>query len=208
MKNTTKNELPDQGKSWFEVNGDSTYALDWPINGGSLVYEIGGYEGRWSSQIIEKYHPRMMIFEPQKWAYDRCYERLNLPQDKITLHNFALWTHETPHIIGDFGRDGASLLKVWGPDTAEVKCMDAFRYFQEEIDVCLMNIEGGEFVLLPYLIGMGLIKYIKYFWMQVHMFPTDSGQKYKALRKQMEKTHTIIWDFSPTAVCWKRNDVK
>ena len=62
--------------NWTEVDGDNTLALDWPIDENSIVFEIGGYEGRWSLQMAEKYNPRLYIFEPQDWARERCREKL------------------------------------------------------------------------------------------------------------------------------------
>jgi len=43
--------------TWFEVDGDNTLALDWKIDEHSIVWEIGGFEGRWAAQIQEKYNP-------------------------------------------------------------------------------------------------------------------------------------------------------
>lgn len=194
--------------NWYEADGDNTLALDWPIDKDSIVFEIGGYEGRWALQMAEKYNPRMFIFEPQDWARDRCAEKLR--GYNATIYPFGLWVYEAYLPLGDFGRDGASLLKPNHKDVTTVLVKDIFGFIlehlekDEEIDVCLMNIEGAEWALVPYMIGLGIMDRIKYFWMQFHTFVPYAFDKKDILFNNIQKTHDLYWDSSPTAICWRR----
>lgn len=142
---------------WIKGDGDNTLALDWPgISEDSVIWEIGGYEGRWAEQMSKKYNPTIHIFEPQDWACDRMREKFTA-NPKLKIHQFALWTHTDEMELADYEHDGASLTKQNIGKTSTVQTVDAFSFFLDTcpsgIDVCLMNIEGGEYILLPYMIG-------------------------------------------------------
>jgi hypothetical protein len=49
---------------WLAVDGDNNLAIDWPIDENSVVWEIGGYEGRWAEMMAEKHNPEIHFFEP------------------------------------------------------------------------------------------------------------------------------------------------
>ncbi|MBA7576805.1 hypothetical protein ES708_18647 [subsurface metagenome] len=39
---------------WFEIKGDETLRLDYNLDKNSIVFDIGGYKGQWSSEIFSK----------------------------------------------------------------------------------------------------------------------------------------------------------
>jgi hypothetical protein len=195
----------DSIQNWRDADGDNTYALDWSIDSQALVWEIGGYEGRWAAQMVEKFDPWMRIFEPQDWAFRKLHERFK-ENNKILLYPFGLWIETAFLPLFHFETDGASLLNEGGRD----KLCD-FREIGQilrdeirDIDVCLMNIEGAEFVLLPYLFRLDLMKRFRFFWCQFHTFADPGGKAAYWIYHEMNKTHNLIWDFYPTAVAWER----
>ncbi len=197
-------------QNWTKVQGDKTLALDWPgVNESSLVWEIGGYEGRWALQMAEKYECRVDVFEPQPWAAELA--RRALENTKADVWQFGLWTHNGDITMNDFGRDGASFIKYKQPDRQTVLIKDVYAHFLEwkieQIDVCLMNIEGGEFILIPYMLGMGLFSKIKYFWCQWHIdYVQNAHEKWDFLKQKMGETHDFYWDAGVTAQAWVRRD--
>lgn len=195
---------------WLAEDGDNTLSLDWHgLDENSLIWEVGGYKGRWAKQMAEKYDCRIHFFEPQQWAIDKAKEEL--AGCKAEFFNYGLWTHRAELLLGDFGRDGASLLKPEHTDRKSVLVVDIdqFVYLKdiEEIDVCLVNIEGGEFVLIPYMIGIGLMAKINYFWAQFHLFVPGSDRKFEAIKRGLAMTHDLIWDCGSTAMAWKRREM-
>ncbi len=197
-------------QDWFQARGDDTLALNWPgVNEDSVVWEIGGYEGRWALQMAEKYNPELFVFEPQDWAVVKIKEKLM--GYKANVYQFGLWTHGSEMTLTEFGRDGGTLMPYpGGKDDQKILVADAYSFFIkeriEQIDVCLMNIEGGEFVLLPYMIGMGMMPKIKYFWIQWHLFVQTAAEKWLRLRQMLDVTHEMIWDCGSTAQAWRRRD--
>lgn len=196
--------MTDSINTWREKDGDNTYALDWPIGEDSLVWEIGGYEGRWAAQMAEKFNPTIDIFEPQTWAFVKMAERF-WGKEKIRLHPHGLWIDNVVLPLHHVETDGASILNEGGKtqDGVFEDVYDALKAEPKDIDVGLMNIEGAEFILLPYMIGLGLMERFRFFWCQFHTFADPSGDRKGMIYNGMQRTHDIIWDFYPTAVAWE-----
>lgn len=191
--------------SWREVDGDNTLALDWPLGENSHVWEIGGYEGRWAAQIAEKFNCYIDIFEPQGWAVDKLRERFK-ENPRITIHPYGLWVEDARLGMGDYFTDGASLLKPHDADHLEdfKNIYDEIKGFDHGIDLCLMNIEGTEWLLINSLQAEGSFVRFKYFWCQFHEFVGDASTRKSATYSTIELTHDLLWDHYPTAVAWKR----
>ena len=191
--------------TWQEVNGDETLALDWTIGENALVWEIGGFEGRWASQMVEKYNPMMHIFEPQQWAVEHLKTRF-AGAPKVSIHPFGLWTHDTKLRLWEHDTDGASVVKNNGRTSEVCDFEDIFKYINTtDVDVCLMNIEGAEYALIPYLLGLGMMERFRYFWCQFHPETSlFSEQKEARIFNGMFATHRVMWSYLPTAVAWER----
>lgn len=193
-------------QNWKEINGDETLALDWPLYSTSHVWEIGGYEGRWAKQILEKYDCDITIFEPQLWAVQRM--QITFRENwNIHLKPYGLWTENVVLPIGNYGTDGASLIN---DDGREVKQLGAFRSISQEmkevesyIDLALMNIEGAEYTLIPRMIEHNHMARFKNFWCQFHPKVADDPA-FVHIVEGMAKTHEMIWDCYPHAVAWRR----
>ena len=193
-------------EKWHEADGDSTLALDWPLNEDSHVWEIGGFEGRWAQQIWDKYHCNITIFEPQAWAVERMKKRF-AGISKIDIRPYGLWTHDDTLALANFETDGASMVSVQ-PDKpiGMGKFVDYFSEledFPHAIDVALMNIEGAEYILLPEFVWSGVIMQFKNIWCQFHP-DGESDDRHIAIFDQMGKTHEMIWNCFRTAVAWRK----
>lgn len=198
-------------RKWRDLDGDNTLALDWDLNEDSLVWEIGGFEGRWAEQIWKKFHCHIKIFEPQNWAVHRLLKRF-MGIVKVDIMPYGLWVRNDVLIMGNFETDGASVVdNAKGPHSSiGVKDIipEIYKDFQRHggiIDLVLMNIEGAEFTILPYLISTGAMEYFDYFWCQFHPGLVDDGENQaKEIILGMAKTHDVLWECYPTAVAWRR----
>ena len=199
---------------WRESDGDNTYAIDWDLNEDSHVWEIGGFEGRWAQQIWDKFHFYITIFEPQLWAVEKLEKRFE-GINKIGIRDYGLWVEKGNKVISNYFTDGASITRF---DASTEHGEGEFRGINSElhnfkvlnsvsqIDLCLMNIEGGEFSLMPYLSVHNQMVNFNNFWCQFHPGRHDEKTYYpiKTIYELMEKTHDLSWDFFPTAVAWRR----
>jgi hypothetical protein len=108
-----------------------------------------------------------------------------------------LWEHDT---------DGASIVKHDGRKKEFCEFRDIYLPGRpSDVDVCLMNIEGGEFVLLPYMLSLNQMRRFRYFWCQFHPEEVQNGdKKADSIYAGLGETHNILWDYYPTAVAWER----
>lgn len=191
---------------WREVDGDNTLAIDWPLTEDSHVWEIGGFEGRWAQQIWDKYHCHIDIFEPQWWAVEKLNRRFE-GIEKIKIHPYGLWTHDDVIQIGNYHTDGASIVKpndgreVTMPGTFKMMAAEIYG-FKPKIDLCLMNIEGAEYYILPEIILTGMISRFRNFFCQFHPDPSILASHFPFF-ETMDRTHELLWDYHPTAVAWR-----
>lgn len=194
-------------KKWLDCDGDNTLALDWPVDELSLVWEIGGYEGRWTKQMVEKHGCYIEVFEPQEWAFKKLQDQFyDVPAVKV--YPYGLWIRDDFLPIGSFFTDGASIIKKGDGDPTHA---GAFRDIHREmmhvgvLDVCLMNIEGAEWDLIPYMIAKNDMMKIDNFWCQFHPGLIENpDQRIEDIFTKMEETHKLLWNCYPTAVAWRR----
>jgi len=195
--------MSDPNSKWKMANGDETLALDWEIDENARVWEIGAFEGRWAAQIAERYNPIMELFEPTDWGYGKCSNRF-LDNKKITVHHYGLWVTDAFLPLYNPGNDGGSVLMEHVRSEVCVFTDVYTEIGEREIDLCLMNVEGSEFVLLPYMIANGLMANIRQFWCQFHLFVNDSEKRYLRIHEGLKATHNVKWNYFPTAVAWER----
>ena len=84
-QNTSKSPIQE----WRNIKGDQTLRLDYDLNQNSLVLDVGGYEGQWSSDIYSRYRCKIIIFEPVAEFASAIKKRFNA-NDDITVCPFGL----------------------------------------------------------------------------------------------------------------------
>ena len=86
--------------------------------------------------------------------------------------------------------------------------VDASRYFDamglDHIDLLKINIEGGEYDLLPNLIASGWIERITDIQVQFHDFVPDAIAKTQRIQESLRRTHRITWMFPMVWENWTR----
>lgn len=180
-------------------------SFDFPLTPDSIVMELGGFNGRWCSEIARRYNPRLYVYEPQLWAYHKL---TDLFKDSLNINcfNFGLGLRDAVLTMGEFGTDGCSFLPA--PRQQGIGYMkEWYNHIVElgltHIDLLLVNIEGYEFELLPYI--MPWITNVKWLMVQFHLQVggRDWTNEYHAIREQLSLTHNVLWDYGPVLVCWE-----
>lgn len=173
-------------------------AIDWPLDSSSVVVEVGGYVGRWALQIAERYRPRLVVFEPQPWAAEVCRAVLG---DRATVVNAALGDHFGPMQMTNWETDGCSLAKPGGD--RQVVMVEAAQTFDQlgitTIDLLLMNIEGYEYTLLPYLLDQGILP--RRLMIQLHGSDDDNAAVFDRLA---QAGYHIVWTYGAMLTAWER----
>ena len=185
-------------KRWFGDDGDNTLRLDYNLTPESIVFDLGGYKGDFTEKIFEKYSCYVYLFEPSVPFYTACVERF-ARNPKIMCFNFALSDFEGDTLISD-SADASSLVSeviAGQPHTEKVK-VKIFKNTLDElgidhIDLAKINIEGGEYNVLPHLMESQSIHKIKNLQIQFHNFVKNAERQRSDIRKRLSLTHENTW---------------
>ena len=181
-------------------------AIDWPLDQESVVVEVGGYKGRWALQIAERYQSHLYVFEPQPWAADVCREVLG---ERARVLEYALGVegdddHPVTVAMGEWETDGCSIIK---PGHNHVTMHAIERVFAllgiTHIDLMLMNIEGYEYTLLPYMLERGIAPCR--LMVQFHTFADPDGMRLARIYEQLAAlNYHIAWTYGVMLTAWER----
>lgn len=183
-------------KRWFRDDGDSTMRLDYPLSPDSVVWDLGGYHGDFAAQINQRYRCRVFVFEPVPAFHAQCVARF-AGNDKIQCLKTGLSDKAGQFDISD-SADASSFVRGNGVgQKAELRPVTEM--FHElglnRVDLLKINIEGGEYEVIPALIDAGLIDRVRYIQVQFHNFIPGAIAKRNAIRTALTKTHVEMWNY-------------
>lgn len=211
MNHPHKSRIPDLAREAIQsaatINYEWDYkAIDWPIDEFSIVWEVGSYKGRWALQICQKYNPCMFAFEPQTWAADVTQHVLQPYNARV--FNYALGSQDGAFHMTHQDTDGCSFYRHGTPGEL-VKMRDVRKVKEEllgdkDIDLLMMNIEGYEYQLLPYMLVNGV--HPKFLSVQFHGYEmihdVKPDESYMKVRGMIEKLYVNLWDYGMTLSGW------
>lgn len=181
---------------WFRDQGDKTLRLNYDLDKNSVVFDLGGYEGQWSSDIFSMYECSIQIFEPVEDFVSRIEERFSR-QKKIVVHRFGL-SNENRKTQIYLDRDATSVFKS-SSESREIRLVKASDFFEREgishVDLMKINIEGGEYDLLEHLLDCELTKRIENIQVQFHDFVPNAEERMKEIQKGLGATHSLTYQY-------------
>jgi hypothetical protein len=72
-----------------------------------------------------------------------------------------------------------------------------------DIDLMKINIEGGEYDVLPAMIESGIIQHIKYLQVQFHNFVKHAAKRRKKILVELARSHFEMWNYEFVWESWK-----
>jgi len=191
-------------KNWVADKGDELLRLNYNLTFKSIVFDLGGYEGEFAEKIHEKYGATVYIFEPVKSFYENIVNRFK-GNDKIKVFNFGL-SDKNSNIEISLNADGSSCFTEVGiKETIVLKDINWFIDEQKivKIDLFKINIEGGEYEVIPALIKSGKVKDISDIQVQFHTFIDNAKVQRRSIRKELSITHELTYDYWFVWENWK-----
>lgn len=183
-------------KPWFKINGDKTLRLNYDLNNDSMVFDLGGYEGQWTSDIFSKYQCEIYLFEPFLNYTQNIKQRFQ-KNNKIKIFGFGLGKEDKRMLL--YSNDDASSVFKKEGSSFEIEIRKASSFLKdnniESIDLMKVNIEGGEYDLLDELIEDGSILMIKNLQIQFHDFVPNAYARMKAIHTSLSATHTPTYQY-------------
>lgn len=191
-------------KQWFKDDGDKTLRLNYPLNENSIVFDIGGYEGKFADEIFNKYQCTIYVFEPVDKFYKSICERFK-NNSKIKVFNFGLSDKDEEMMISI--SDDASSIHKDADNKQKIRLKSINDFIIENkiqhINLMKINIEGGEFQVLPALIDSNFVANIENLQIQFHNFIPNSVEMRENIRKELGKTHQLTYDYYFIWENWK-----
>lgn len=196
---------------WFNDRGDETLRLDYPLTAESVVFDLGGYHGDFASAINERYGSSVYLFEPVSEFYKKCLARFH-DNPKIICLNYGLSSENGWMDIG-VAENASSFASPHATGVVQpvqvrsvVECIRELKI--NKIDLMKINIEGGEFEVIPAMIESGSIKMVSNLQIQFHNFVDQATLRRDDIRKKLAETHTEMWNYEFVWESWslKRND--
>jgi FkbM family methyltransferase len=191
---------------WFAVNGDKTLRLQYDLNSLSVVFDIGGYEGQWSSDIAAMYNCKIFIFEPVIEFAKNIKSRFS-KNNNIQVLDYGLSGMNAKREIA-LAYDSSSTHKEG--NKIEIQLVDVVAFMEEhginEVDLMKINIEGDEYDLLDRLISSGKIKAIRNIQVQFHDFVSGAPERMNDIKINLSKTHKPTYQYEFVWENWERSN--
>ncbi len=194
-------------RRWLNDNGEARrYAFDF-LDHRSMVFDIGGFEGTWTDAIRSRYGCKVEIFEPHPRFAEYLEQKFNL-DSAVTVHPFALGGQTGRLELSD-DHDASSSV-AGGAKTVTGKIVDTATFFgnfhHDRIDLAKINIEGGEYELLPALMDNGSIARFRTLQIQFHLFDKSHIALRDSIVARLAKTHRQDWAYEFVWEQWTLRD--
>jgi FkbM family methyltransferase len=192
-------------RQWFADDGEYTLRFDYELDEDSIVFDLGGYQGQWASDLYARYRCRIYLFEPVSSFAERI--RLRFKRNEhIQVYQVALGgttRREIIHVTADassmFGRSGRG---------EPIEIIDVSEWFSKNpvtrIHLMKINIEGGEYELLDRLIETGLVEIIDNIQVQFHGFVKGDQERMERIQNALQKTHEPTYQYKFVWENWRR----
>lgn len=192
-------------RPWFAADGDATFRVDYDLGPDSVVVDVGGYRGQWASDIVARYLCAVHVFEPVPQYAEEIRQRFRL-NDRVVVHAAALGGENgSLRLALEADRSSAHLT---GREVTEAPVRAAADVFGElgltRIDLMKVNVEGGEYDLLPHLIRTGWISKVRDLQVQFHDFVPDADARMRDIQQELARTHRVTYSFPFVWENWRR----
>ncbi len=191
-------------RRWVADRGDETRRLDYGLEAGAIVLDVGGYEGRWTEQLIGRFDCLVQVFEPVPEFASAIESRLG-PSGRVRVHAYGL-AGRTGEVDFHLSADGSSALRGQG-EPRRVRMRAAAEVFRElgleRVDLMKINIEGGEYELLEHLLDHGLTARLRHLQVQFHDFVPGARARMRAVLSRLASTHEPEWRYPFVWESWR-----
>jgi|10_taG_2_1085330.scaffolds.fasta_scaffold14180_4 FkbM family methyltransferase len=197
-------------RKYFANGGDASNLYNYNLDLDSIILDIGGHTGDLGGEMYNRFGCNVNIFEPIKDFYDNIVQRF-ASIEKIRVFNYG---------VGKSNYE--TLLNVQGESTSEFPRNDKIIFGKKElvqiksfvsvireldlnmIEVCSINIEGGEYNLIPHIINEGAISQIKNLQIQFHDFIPNAEQMRKEIQDKLSETHKMTFNYDFVWENWEK----
>ena len=198
---------PSQRAQIWNKTTDEEKRYVYDLNEHSVVFDLGGYEGQWTSDIYARYCPTIHVFEPVQLFFNKISKRFRTNK-RIFVHQYGL-SDANKKVDIFLDANGSSQFIQTGHQIERISLVKAMEFLSEHhinhIDLIKINIEGGEYDLLDHLIASGWVKNISNIQVQFHNFVPDALTRMHDIQNKLALTHHTTYSAPFVWENWKRN---
>ncbi len=189
---------------WIKDNGDLTHRLRYDLNEDSIVFDLGGYKGEWAEKIHQNYNSKIYVFEPVHSFYNKILNQFKL-NTNVHVFCYGLGPKDEELEIS-LTSDSSSIFNTEG-EKEKIQMKEFIKFLEEQdiknIDLIKINIEGGEYDLLEYIIEHNILHMFKNIQVQFHRFIPECVARRNNIREHLSKTHETTYDYEFVWENWK-----
>ena len=194
----------------FLSQGGEQLRYDYTIGTDETVLDLGGYRGDWTNEVLTRFGCRAIVFEPGDANFEALVERFS-GDERVTLCHFGVGASSRVDRIA-LADDRSSLFtrKSRHDPHQRVEIRDIAGWWDVDllpsVAVMKVNIEGGEYEVLPRMLETGLIERVLNLQVQFHSFVPDAEAKMEQIAQSLSRTHIQTYDFRYIWENWRRLD--
>jgi FkbM family methyltransferase len=175
------------------------------LNDSSQVVIFGGYKGISSDLIKQDFNPKIHIVEPIPAYANFLRDKYKL-FNNIRIYEFAVSDKtESMYIYLDGEASSARKLSKKRIMVTAKNASEFISDVSESIELLEVNIEGGEYSVIPNLIQSGLINRIQILLIQFHKYEFENEIQRAKIRRDLSSSHDLIFEYPWV---WERWDKK
>jgi FkbM family methyltransferase len=170
----------------------------------STVLDVGGHVGLFTDLVLATAPCRIEVFEPMpEFAslLQRKYE--GIPQ--VIVHPYGLAAEDCRRTFYTHGDGTGEFVGGIPVDVAFRGIDQVMGGLPSAFDLVAVNIEGGEYELIPLLVSHGIISRVAMLVVQFHRLDESSVGRREAIRDALRRTHRCAWNYDFVWECWVRN---
>lgn len=166
-----------------------------------LVLDFGGYRGDYAAELRERYDCTVHVFEPVPEFVEGLKARFRA-DSKVVIHDYAvgkdagnLEMRMEADASGAYARGPAVVVPV-------VAAASVADRFPGTVAMAKLNIEGGEYELLPAMHETGLLARIDRLFVQFHDISTSSAEERRKCHDLLGAHHTCDYNYEFVWESW------
>ena len=198
---------------WERDGGDFELRFNYNLDENSIVFDLGGFKGNFSSDLYARMPCKIYIFEPIKKYHLIIKNRFKL-NNMIKIFPYGLSDKTESNFIEIKGECSSTFINKYenyeNKTIEKIKLFDIDEFIEEKninkIDLMKINIEGGEYNVIQRLIEKNKVQNIKYLQIQFHILDKKSKIKRDYIRKLLQKTHNCEYCYEFVWENWIRKN--
>lgn len=191
------NERHREVKRWGRDSGYEKHRFNYDFGPESVVIDLGGYKGQYAADIFSRFLCKVHVFEPVIRFADKIETRF-ARNPHVHVYAYGLGgVASTAQVALEGAASSAFLSSSAETETIEIRPILEFMddHGLASADLLKMNIEGGEYELLEYLLDNDAILRFANIQIQFHDLFEGAEQRMEAIQQRLRKTHELTFHY-------------